>query len=168
MTGTVIRTTVAAGIVAGLAISSPLQVPVSRALDPSEPRVELRIAHTVAYVATLQAPPAAASDDGARLLKMYCATCHGTTARGDGPLAEHLRHAPPDLTTYTERNGGVFPSDRVARIIDGRDVPSHGDREMPVWGDAFSSSPDGRPLESVKQRIEAIIPDLAGIQRRSA
>jgi mono/diheme cytochrome c family protein len=138
------------------------------ALDPSEPRVTLRIENAVAYVATLQAPPAAASDEGARLFKTHCATCHGTTARGDGPIAEHLRHAPPDLTTYTDRNGGVFPSDRVARIIDGRDVPSHGDREMPVWGDAFSSSPDGLPPESVKKRIEAFIRYLAGIQRRSA
>jgi mono/diheme cytochrome c family protein len=146
----------------------PVWGPIFRAFDPAEPRVKLRIANIVAYIATLQAQPTAASDSGARLFKTYCATCHGTTGRGDGPLAEHLRRLPPDLTTYTERNGGVFPSDRVGRIIDGREIPSHGDREMPVWGDAFRSSPGGWPPESVKQRIDAIIRYLTGIQRRSA
>jgi mono/diheme cytochrome c family protein len=143
----------------------PVWGPVFRALDPLEPRVRLRIENIVAYVEALQA--AAAPDDvGARLFMTYCATCHGATGRGHGPLAEQLRHVPPDLTRYTERNGGVFPSERVARIIEGRDVASHGDREMPVWGDAFRSSPNGWPPESVKQRVEAIIRYLAALQQR--
>ena len=146
----------------------PVWGPIFRALDPSEPRVRQRIDNLVTYVETLQESSATPRDVGAHLFRTYCATCHGTTGRGDGPLAEHLRHVPPDLTKYTERNGGVFPSERVVRIIDGRDVPSHGDREMPVWGDAFRSSPDGLPPEAVKQRIDAIVQYLAGIQQRSA
>lgn len=39
-----------------------------------------------------------------------------------------------DVTTYAARNGGVCPSERLRRIIDGRDVPAHGEPEMPVWG----------------------------------
>jgi mono/diheme cytochrome c family protein len=117
---------------------------------------------------SLQAPAAAPGTSGARLFRTHCATCHGADARGGGPLAERLRDAPPDLTRYTERNDGVFPSARVHRIIDGRDVRSHGDREMPVWGDAFRSEPDGLTPDEAKARIDAIVEHLRAIQRRDA
>ena len=113
------------------------------------------------------ASPAAIAE-GAELFKTYCASCHGEQARGNGPLAERLRHAPPDLTTFTARNGGVFPSARVHRIIDGRDVASHGDREMPVWGDAFRTSRAGFTADAVKRRIEALVKYLEAIQQRAA
>jgi mono/diheme cytochrome c family protein len=116
----------------------------------------------------IQEPSTAPNDLGARLFRTHCATCHGAGARGDGPLAGQLRRVPPDLTKYTARNGGVFPSERVNRIIDGRDVASHGDRTMPVWGDAFRSSRDGLTAESVKARIDAIVKYLQGIQERAA
>jgi hypothetical protein len=73
---------------------------------------------------------------------------------------------PPDLMTFTTRNGGVFPSERVYRIIDGRDVPSHGSTEMPVWGDAFKTTRDGSSAASIKARIDAIVAYLAAIQER--
>jgi hypothetical protein len=63
---------------------------------------------------------------------------------------------------------GVFPSERVKRIIDGRDVPSHGSRDMPVWGDAFRTTRDGLSPESVEARIEAIVRYLRAIQQRPA
>jgi hypothetical protein len=72
------------------------------------------------------------------------------------------------LTKYTAKNGGVFPTERVYRIIDGRDVSSHGNREMPVWGDAFRGSRDGLTDEAVKARIQAIVKYLQGIQERAA
>jgi mono/diheme cytochrome c family protein len=146
----------------------PVWGPIFRALDPSAARVQQRIDNIVAHIATLQEPSTEPNDLGARLFKTHCATCHGTTGRGNGPLAEHLRRVPPDLTKFTERNGGVFPSERVARIIDGRDVPAHGDRDMPVWGDAFRSARDGLPADAVTQRLDAITAYLAGIQQRSA
>jgi hypothetical protein len=71
------------------------------------------------------------------------------------------------LTTYTARNGGVFPSERLRRIVDGRDVATHGDREMPVWGDAFKAARGVRSDEDVKGRIAAILKYLEGIQVRS-
>ena len=113
-------------------------------------------------------PPASQTTTGAQLFRTYCASCHGPTAQGDGPMAARLRHAPPSLTNYSERNDGVFPSERVYRIIDGRDVPSHGDHEMPVWGDAFRSEPQGRTADDVKARIDAIVGYLRAIQRRDA
>ena len=75
---------------------------------------------------------------------------------------------PPDLTQFTKRNGGMFPSERVYRIIDGRDVPSHGDREMPVWGDVFRMAPAGSGPGGIKARIDAVVRYLEGIQERGA
>jgi hypothetical protein len=75
---------------------------------------------------------------------------------------------PPDLTKYTTRNGGVFPSERLSQIIDGRGVVSHGDREMPVWGNAFRSSRDGLTAAGAKARIDAVVRYLESIQERGA
>ena len=111
----------------------------------------------------MQVPSTGAQDLGAQLFRTHCASCHGVTGRGDGPLSVQLRRMPPDLTQFTRRNGGVFPSERVYRIVDGRDVASHGDREMPVWGDVFKLGASGN---AVKDRIDAIVRYLAGIQER--
>jgi mono/diheme cytochrome c family protein len=70
--------------------------------------------------------------------RVYCQNCHGTSGKGDGRLAELMKVRPSDLTRISQRNGGTFPVDRMHQIIDGRaDVLAHGDREMPVWGQAF-------------------------------
>jgi mono/diheme cytochrome c family protein len=67
-----------------------------------------------------------------------CAVCHGLEGMGDGPLTEILMKRPADLTRISDRNGGTFPYARVFAVIDGRFlVPSHGEREMPVWGRQF-------------------------------
>ena len=57
---------------------------------------------------------------GRDLFRVYCATCHGVDGRGAGPMASELRRLPPSLTSYAVRNGGVFPSERLRTIIDGR------------------------------------------------
>lgn len=106
--------------------------------------------------------------DGAQLFRTYCASCHGESARGDGPVAEQLRKPVPDLTTYTARNNGVFPGERVRQIIDGRGIPAHGNREMPVWGDGFRSAGGRLGPEAVKARIDAILRYLQAIQQRAA
>lgn len=70
-----------------------------------------------------------------RDFRLYCSNCHGESGRGDGPKTFGLSGPAPDLTGLSERNGGVFPRERLQAIIDGREVlKSHGDREMPVWG----------------------------------
>jgi len=67
-----------------------------------------------------------------------CAACHGENGKGDGPVAEVLAVKPPDLTTIRKRHGGEFPAPWVYRIVDGRtEVPAHGRRDMPVWGDRY-------------------------------
>ena len=110
---------------------------------------------------------AGASQDP-ELFQIYCASCHGVNAAGNGPLAESLRHAPPNLTLLAQRNGGVFPAPRIRRIIEGRDVESHGNREMPVWGDAFRSTSEGRSVERANARIAALVDYLESIQYRDA
>ena len=105
---------------------------------------------------------------GAALYRERCASCHGTTATGDGPMSRALKHVPPDLTSLTLKNNGMFPSARVYRIIEGRDVDSHGDRDMPVWGDVFKAQGDRSAREVTRQRIEAIVKFLESIQRRQA
>ena len=115
---------------------------------------------------TSQAAPAAELD-GHQLFKTYCASCHGENGHGNGPAADSLRHIPPDLARFATKNGGVFPSERLTRIVDGRDVPSHGNREMPVWGDAFREMPGGISAETVKARIAAIMKYLELLQARN-
>jgi mono/diheme cytochrome c family protein len=143
----------------------PVWGPMFRVFE-SDARVRERISNLVTYIEGLQQPSTGPDDTGSRLFRAHCASCHGIDARGAGPVAAHLRHAPPDLTQFTQRNGGMFPSERVYRIIEGRDLPAHGDRDMPVWGEAFKLIP-GSDQAAVKARIEAIVRYLRGIQERS-
>jgi mono/diheme cytochrome c family protein len=108
-----------------------------------------------------------ASADGRALFLEHCASCHGTTARGDGPVASSLRDFPGDLTQFAKRNGGIFPSARVLRIIEGRDVGAHGSGEMPVWGHVFRRMPSDTSDGSATERIEAIVRYLESIQERA-
>ena len=76
-------------------------------------------------------------DAGAELFRIHCATCHGTEASGQGPMAGVLVIKPADLTALSKGNGGQFPFETVVRRIDGRDpLVSHGS-PMPVYGFFF-------------------------------
>ena len=67
-----------------------------------------------------------------------CVTCHGVDGKGGGPFAELLKTPVPDLTVLSRNNGGVFPHQRVYRIIDGREtIKAHGPRDMPIWGQDY-------------------------------
>jgi mono/diheme cytochrome c family protein len=145
----------------------PIWGPMFRAFE-SDARSRERIANLVSYIESMQAATSASNTAGSQLFRTYCASCHGANARGNGPLADTLRRMPPDLTKFTARNGGVFPSERVHRIIDGREVRAHGDTEMPIWGDAFKSTRDGLTPASAKARIDAIVAYLEAIQERAA
>ena len=68
-----------------------------------------------------------------------CASCHGDDGKGAGFLVKLFRGIDPgDLTQLTKNNDGVFPFVKVFQTIDGRSqVPAHGDRDMPIWGDRY-------------------------------
>jgi mono/diheme cytochrome c family protein len=117
-----------------------------------------------AWTAQQDAP----APDGRELFRTYCASCHGAAGAGNGPVAASMRRTPPDITGIALANGGVFPTDRMRRIIDGRDIEAHGDRDMPVWGDAFKAVRGGRSEESVRERLASILQYLISIQRRLA
>ena len=104
--------------------------------------------------------------DGSALYKQHCATCHGLDGRGDGPAAPAMRFMPSDLTSLAMQNHGMFPSERVHQIIEGRGPAAHGDRLMPVWGDIFTRTARGR--DSARQRIDALVKFLESIQLRPA
>ena len=77
---------------------------------------------------------------GEALYGKHCAVCHGIEATGHGPMVTVLTVQPSDLTTLTLRHGGVFPLERVAARIDGRDpLVAHGS-DMPVYGDFFEGT----------------------------
>jgi mono/diheme cytochrome c family protein len=79
----------------------------------------------------------------------YCASCHGTDARGGGPVAATLKRPPSDLTTLAKRSGGRFDETYVMSAIDGRRaVAEHGGREMPVWGAVFEKEHEGEPFQA--------------------
>ena len=83
---------------------------------------------------------AAQADIGKLEYEANCAVCHGLEARGDGPLAAFLIQPVPPLTRLNKENEGIFPFERVYMMIDGREeVPAHGPREMPIWGDEYKT-----------------------------
>jgi hypothetical protein len=92
-----------------------------------------------------------------------CASCHGTTGKGDGPVVKSLIKPPTDLTRLSETNSGVFPFARVYDVIDGRfELATHGTRDMPVWGEVYKRSwAQGQngtlPYLASKEVIESIV-----------
>jgi len=104
-----------------------------------------------------------------------CASCHGATAKGDGPLRPFLVRPPSDLTTLAQRHGGKLPEQYLREMIDGRGMNEpgpHGSREMPVWGQQFREEARetrmGRwiPERQVRQRIDTLIQYLDSLQPR--
>ena len=102
------------------------------------------------------------ASDASAMFQSYCATCHGKTAKGDGPAAAALKKAPADLTKINARNGGKFPEVKVKRYIEGLDeVAAHGTRDMPMWGSLF------RDLnrDTAQIRVQALSDYLKSIQQ---
>jgi mono/diheme cytochrome c family protein len=108
---------------------------------------------------------AAAGDE---LFRLYCASCHGVAARGDGPVAASLRVPPADLTRIAARRDG-FDAPTIAAYIDGRTrVQAHGTSEMPTWGRRFDDSLERTAADETKLApgdIYLIVEYLRSVQR---
>lgn len=80
-------------------------------------------------------------DPGKQAYDLQCAVCHGVDAKGNGFYTASLKVPPSDLTTLSKRNGGVFPVERITKVIDGRtEIAAHGSRDMPIWGRRWGAS----------------------------
>ena len=98
--------------------------------------------------------PGAARTEGPMLYKQYCATCHGLSAKGDGPTAPSLKKPPSDLT-LVQQTGKPFPADHIIHQITGEAemTSAHGSREMPVWGRAFRYTKGTPPPDLAINRL---------------
>lgn len=131
----------------------------------------------VALVASGSVLAQGAGDPGKREFNSNCATCHGLSGKGDGPMQAVLSVKPADLTTIARKNNGVFPVARLRTVIDGRmEVNSHGSRTMPVWGDDYSEQAGTawpnhmdvpyNPEIFVRSRIMALVDYIARLQEK--
>lgn len=110
--------------------------------------------------------PLIQSIQGPDLFRAYCSSCHGTDAKGSGPMVPSLKVKPADLTRISARNGGTFPTMRMERIISGEEQPAsgHGSSAMPVWGPIFSQVTTDVDLGRV--RIDNLARYLNSIQQK--
>ena len=86
-------------------------------------------------------PPDAAGEE---MYRTYCAVCHGIDGKGGGPVTPALRDQVPDLTKLSQRHGGKYPAQYVENVLrfgTEKDLPAHGNRDMPIWGRLFVSMP---------------------------
>ncbi len=84
----------------------------------------------------------AGAQSGKQDYETYCAECHGSHGKGNGPSLKTIPMNPPpsDLTQLAKKNGGKFPFDEVVDTIDGRkNIPSHERLQMPFLGLHFRS-----------------------------
>jgi len=132
------------------------------------------VASAVLFVSTAGTSHAGGESIGAAEYKSNCAVCHGAYGKGDGPFAEFLKNGAPSLATLKKDNGGVFPVDKVYKLIDGRGMmKGHGTTEMPVWGDQYNAESVKRhgpffgefyAQDMIEARILALISHLNSLQ----
>ncbi len=133
----------------------------------------------IAVVALVAMPQLAAADMaplGKREYESSCASCHGATGKGDGPLSGYLGKKATDLTQIMKNNNGVYPFTLLAEIVDGRrGVALHGSGDMPVWGNVYnkkaveyySDFPAPYDAESfVRARVLALVEYIYSLQAK--
>ena len=106
------------------------------------------------------------SMSGEDTFRYYCASCHGRSGRGDGPVGAALKTKPANLTRLAATNGGQFPLERVRTIVArGRaDAPVHGTTDMPVWGPIFQVLDPSDKL--AQARIDNVVAYIRSIQAK--
>jgi mono/diheme cytochrome c family protein len=110
------------------------------------------------------APKQTSTASGQETFLKYCASCHGKTAKGDGPAAFVLRTPPPDLTTLSKRHEDKFPAGYVSAVLTfGKSFASHGAVDMPIWGSRFKTlDPVHDPTG--QQHIDDVVAYLRSLQ----
>jgi mono/diheme cytochrome c family protein len=84
-------------------------------------------------------------DEGKMEFEENCAICHGKDGTGKGELGARLAVPPKDLTTFAQRNGGVFPFWPVFEVIAGeKPIPGHDTLDMPLFSKRMRAQ-EGQP-----------------------
>jgi mono/diheme cytochrome c family protein len=109
-----------------------------------------------------------AASSGKQMYGSYCASCHGVDGRGNGPVAVMLRKQPADLSALSRNNGGRFPSEHVATVLEfGAENMAHGTIEMPVWGPVLGKMDVSVPEQSMRQlRVNNLTRYIESIQEK--
>lgn len=103
---------------------------------------------------------------GSEMYNTYCAVCHGKDGKGSGPAASALKTPPTDLTKLASGNGGKYPSAHVASAIQGDvNLPAHGSKDMPVWGNLFWHMSQGHGGE-VQMRVSNLNKYIESLQAK--
>jgi len=128
-------------------------------------RMKKRTLPLIGLLLIAAATSAGAGDvaEGRAAYMQYCASCHGVSGRGDGPLAHLLTTPPTNLRRLSERYGNPLPEEKIAPFIDGRaDVKAHGPRDMPVWGRRFNLEDQGseRPAKDLIAKLVAYLQSI--------
>jgi len=135
--------------IAGFLLACP--APLAAQSKPAQPTVKRDIARPIPSV------------HGMDIYKEYCAVCHGVDGKGHGPAAPAMKVPPTDLTTFAQRHGGTFSDMDMRMVIEGQDdMPAHGSRDMPIWGDVFRALTPGREMRDM--RLRNLIEYLKSIQ----
>ena len=104
------------------------------------------------------------ASSGKEMYRAYCAACHGTDGKGDGPASAALKSRSLDLTDLAKRNAGKFPELRVFGAINGDlRITAHGSQDMPTWGAVFRQM-DGTDVAGVKLRIRNLTKYIESLQ----
>lgn len=142
--------------IGGIVVALSLLLALATAQDQSQDQSGKVIKHVPVKVTS------AAS--GKEMYESYCAVCHGTDGKGNGPAASALKTPPTDLTTLSKNNGGKYPSLKVSAAIRGdSDITAHGTKEMPVWGSLFRDMSQGHEGE-VQQRVNNLTKYIESLQ----
>ena len=131
------------------------------------PTTQPKPAQQKPVVRSVSATPIA-SVEGEDNFKVYCAVCHGTDARGNGPAAPAMKTPVPDLTQIAKRHDGKFDAAAIEQVIRGTgkslSTPAHGVEDMPIWSDVFRASGSLDPAVTTV-RVRNLVKYLQGIQR---
>lgn len=111
------------------------------------------------------------ASDGRGLYMEYCASCHGATAIGDGPMARAMVKPPKNLTLIEVRHKDVFPRAKVMSIVDGYARSDLAGPGMPEFGALLEGdlipfdSGDGI-LTPTPRKLVALVEYLESIQAK--
>jgi mono/diheme cytochrome c family protein len=119
---------------------------------------------TFAALSDAQNAPRQDYTSGEFLYRSFCASCHGPTGKGDGPVAD-LGPRPSDLTRLTATHGGVFPRALVRTALEGtRRVDGQLSGAMPNWHDVLKKT-EGADERTISTRIDALVTHVESLQR---